>query len=83
MSRIPLSVEDKTELKPGMPSLTNPRINKDADIFSSHSENGLGKGGCRDEHCAPLVRLAFLLRGLDGQRELLVEHLDEQLLSDA
>lgn len=74
-TRPPLPVEDEAELEAGVAALAHPRVDEDADVFAGDGEDGLGEGGRRDQHGAPLVGLALLLRRLHGQRQLLVEHL--------
>ena len=66
-----------------MTTLADPSVDKDSNVFASHRKNGFSESGRRDEHSAPLVRLALLLGRLDGQRQLLVKNLDEQLLAYA
>jgi len=79
----PFAVENETELETGVTSLSHPSVDKDANIFSRDGENSFGKSGGRYKHSAPLVGLALLLRRLHGKRELLIEYLDEQRLTDS
>lgn len=73
--RIPFAVEDETQLESGVAALADPRVDKDADIFARHRENGLGECGGGYQHGRPLICLAFLLRRLNGQRQLFVKNL--------
>jgi hypothetical protein len=63
---LPLSVKDKTKLKPSMAALSHPRINEDPYIFSSDSKDGFCKSSGRYQHSTPLVGLALLLGRLNS-----------------
>ena len=71
----PFPVEDETELEAGVASLADPSVDEDSDVLSGDGEDGFGERGRRYEHGAPLIGLALLLRRLQRQRQLLVEHL--------
>lgn len=83
LQHLPLSIKHRRKMKPCVSPSSHPLINKHRHILSRHRKNCLRENICTNQHVPPQSTANFLLCSIWSQRQLLIEHLQQQLLSNS